>query len=491
MTQPAALSDTADPASSQLPRRVLVIDDEQVICHSCSRSLGKSGYEVVTCTSPKRGLELAQRECFDIILLDIIMPQMGGVEVLRELRANGVESEVVIITGYADVGTAVEVMKLGATDYLAKPFSPAELRHVVGRVAERSSLIRENMALRQELAQQQDFHGMVGESRGMQRVYNLVRRVAGSDGTVLITGDSGTGKEMVARAIHELSERAGGPFLACDCSALAPSLLESELFGHVKGSFTGAMSTKRGLFEVSSGGTLFLDEVSNISMETQGKLLRALESRRIKRVGDTQERALDIRLVAATNRNLHEMIRAGEFREDLFYRLNVVPIDLPPLRERDGDIPRLVAAFLDAFRAHGPTLVRGFTPEAIAVMEAYDWPGNVRELKNIVDRMAILCESEQVRPEHLPAEFGGQSARARMVELPETWDQLKSHKRQLQDDVVRDIEQEFLRRALERAHGNVSRAAAFVGMQRTNFHALMRKHGISSREAWGSEPQRR
>ena len=482
MCEPAETSTGPGEASTEIARRVLVIDDEQVVCVSCTRSLQASGYEVVACTDPVDGLELAQRECFDIILLDILMPRMGGVEVLRELRARGVESEVIIITGYADVSTAVEVMKHGATDYLPKPFSPAELRHVVGRVAERSSLIQENMALRQELAHKSTFHGMVGESRGMQRVYNLIRRVAVSDGTVLITGDSGTGKEMVARAVHGISARSEGPFLACDCSALAPSLLESELFGHIKGSFSGAISTKKGLFEVASGGTLFLDEISNISLETQGKLLRALESRRIKRVGDVKELSLDIRLVAATNRDLQELIRKGRFREDLFYRLNVVPITLPPLRERAGDIPRLVTAFLEAFHSHGQTSVRAFSPQAIHCMEGYDWPGNVRELKNIVDRMAILCEAEVVEPAHLPAEIGGEAPRSRAVALPETWDELKAHKRQLQDTVVRDIELEFVRRALERADGNVSRAAGLVCMQRTNFHALMRKHGVNSRD---------
>ena len=482
MSEPADTADGAQDGATEIPRRVLVIDDEQVICQSCTRSLQVSGYEVQSRTDPIQGLDLAQRECFDIILLDILMPRMNGVDVLAQLRARGVESEVIIITGYADVGTAVEVMKHGATDYLPKPFSPAELRHVVGRVAERSSLIQENLVLRQELADKHTFHGMVGESRGMQRVYNLIRRVAVSDGTVLITGESGTGKEMVARAVHELSDRAEGPFLACDCSALAPTLLESELFGHVKGSFSGAISSKKGLFEVASGGTLFLDEISNITLETQGKLLRALESRRIKRVGDIREQSLDIRLVAATNRDLHDMIRSGEFREDLFYRLNVVPIDLPPLRERSGDIPRLVTSFLTSFRAHGRTNVRGFSPDAIRCMEAYDWPGNVRELKNIVDRMAILCETERVEPSQLPAEIGGDAPRSRSVELPETWDQLKAHKRELQENVVRDIEQEFLRRALVKGEGNVSRAAGMVGMQRTNFHALMRKHGISSRD---------
>jgi DNA-binding NtrC family response regulator len=459
------------------PQRILVIDDEAVVCHSARRSLAPLGHEVTTRVSSQEGLELALSGDFDIVLLDLMMPEPDGLAIFRRLRQAGVGSEVVVITGYADVGTAVEVMKLGAADYLCKPFSPDELRVVVGKVAERSALLRENAALREELARSHGFQGMIGESPAMERVYGLIRRVAPSDGTVLITGESGTGKEMVARAVHDLSSRAAGPFVACDCSALASTLLESELFGHVKGSFSGAIGTKPGLFEAASGGTLFLDEVANIGMETQGKLLRVLESRRVKRVGDTGERAVDIRLVAATNRDLEGLIADGSFREDLFYRLNVVPILLPPLRERGEDIPRLTAAFLGRFRSRGPTAVRGFSPRAMALLEAYAWPGNVRELKNIVERMAILCDAERVEPHHLPAALRGASPEPGPG-VPQSWEEAKERKQALLDAAAREFETRFLLEALERAGWNVSEAARAVGMQRSNFHALMRKHGI-------------
>ena len=267
-----------------------------------------------------------------------------------------------MITGHATVETAVEAMKAGAHDYIAKPFSPAQLNMVVVKAWEHSALVRENVALRQELEIRQGFEGIIGESRPMERVFALARRVAPTDGTVLLTGESGTGKEMFVRAIHRLSRRKDYPLLACDCSALAPTLLESELFGHVKGSFSGAIATKQGLFEAAHQGTLFLDEVANLSMETQGKLLRVLETKRVKKVGDTAEREVDIRLISATNRDLSEMVREGDFREDLYYRLNVVPIYLPPLRDRQGDIPRLAVSFLERFCKKNQVDAKGFTP---------------------------------------------------------------------------------------------------------------------------------
>jgi DNA-binding NtrC family response regulator len=350
----------------------------------------------------------------------------------------------------------------------------------VRRVAERSALVRENSALRAALARDHGFHGMIGEGRAMQQVYALIRRVAPSDASVLITGESGTGKDLVAHALHDLSSRRERAFLACDCSSLAPGLLESELFGHAKGSFTGAIASKRGLFEVADKGTLFLDEISNVSLETQGKLLRALETRRVRRVGDTEERPVDIRLVAATNRSLPDLVAQGSFREDLYYRLNVVPLHVPALRERREDIPRLVLAFLEAFRARNPSSVHGFGPEALRALEAYPWPGNVRELKNIVERVAILCASERVETDDLPPELRGPRAAVPGPERPERWEEVKRLKRELQDAAVREVEARFVQRALEAARGNVTRAAEAVGMQRTGFHALMRKHGIGA-----------
>jgi len=463
--------------------RVLVIDDEAVVCNSCRRILLEEGYQVDCRQDPRAGLQAAVSGEYDLILLDIVMPEMDGLEVLKEIKSAGVASEVVIITGYATVETAVAAMKQGADDYLSKPFTPDELVVVIQKVLECSAVFRENQALRRELRLNQGFEGIIGESRCMQKVFAVIRRVAPTDGTVLINGESGTGKEMAARAIHRLSKRRDRHFLACDCSSLAPSLLESELFGHVKGSFSGAIATKKGLFEAADGGTLFLDEVANISLETQGKLLRAIEARSIKKVGDTQEREVDIRLIAATNRDLEKRVGEGKFREDLWYRLNVVPVYLPPLKERTGDVPLLAKIFLERFRQKNEVRVQGFSPEAMQVMESYAWPGNVRELKNVVARLAILCDVERIEPHHLPPELGQTRLDHRFSDLPRSWDDFKELKQQVRESAVRDLERRFLVEALQRSGGNVTRAADDVGMQRTNFHALMRKHELTPEDA--------
>jgi transcriptional regulator with GAF, ATPase, and Fis domain len=289
---------------------------------------------------------------------------------------------------------------------------------------------------------------------------------------------------MIVRAIHKLSRRKTQPLLACDCSALAPTLLESELFGHVKGSFSGAIATKQGLFEAAHKGTLFLDEVANLTMETQSKLLRILETQRVRKVGDTAEREIDIRLVAATNRDLGGMVEEGAFREDLYYRLNVVPIYLPPLREREGDIARLATAFLERCRENNGVDIKGFTPEAMAKMETYHWPGNVRELRNIVERITILCDSDYIEPWHLPAEIRQSPEQPTAVPLPANWNEFKDFKQRARDAAGQQLERRFLMEALQRSDGNVTKAAKDVGMQRTQLHALMRKYGLSA-ESFG------
>lgn len=468
------------PRGSSAGEKILVIDDEAVIGLSCQRVLGPEGYEVTFHEDSRAGLRAALSGGFDVVLLDLMMPGIDGMEALRQIKAAGVASEVVIITGHATVESAVEAMKAGATDYVTKPFSPSQLRTVVQRVCERSALIRENAALRRELEIHRGFEGILGESKPMQRVFSLIQRVAPTDGTVLVSGESGTGKEMVVRAIHRLSRRKDHPLLACDCTALAPTLLESELFGHVKGSFSGAIATKQGLFEAADKGTLFLDEVANLSLETQGKLLRVLETRRVRKVGDVVEREVDIRLVAATNRDLTEMIAEGAFRDDLYHRLNVVPIYLPPLRQRPSDIPLLATAFLQRFRETNGTKVAGFSPEAMAQMESYRWPGNVRELRNLVERMAILCDGDRVELRHLPDELRQAPPRSTVVRLPETWEEFKKLKQQVRDAAVQEIERRFLMEAIERAGGNITKAAEQVGIQRPNFHALMRKYGLTA-----------
>jgi DNA-binding NtrC family response regulator len=473
-------SEQAEQRGESLPRRVLVIDDEPVIGLSCRRSLTPAGYEVESFEDPWAGLERALTDEFDVILVDLMMPALSGLEILRRVKAAGVVGEVVIITGHSTVESAVEAMKEGAADYVSKPFSPNQLRMVLEKVCERSALMRENVALRRELELHKGFEGIIGESRPMERVFALCKRVAPTDGTVLIIGDSGTGKEMIVRAIHKLSGRRDRPLLACDCSALAPTLLESELFGHVKGSFSGAVATKQGMFEAAHRGTLFMDEVSNLTLETQSKLLRVLETQTVRKVGSTEETKVDIRLIAATNRDLGTLVADGAFREDLYYRLNVVPIQLPPLRDRKGDIPKLAMAFLERCRKQHGVGVKGFSPEAMAKLESYNWPGNVRELRNIVERMGILCDGDMIESWHLPPEINRLPVHPTAVHLPNNWEEFRKIKKQARDVVGEDLERRFLTQALARAEGNVSRAAKEVGMQRTNFHALMRKYGLTS-----------
>ncbi len=462
--------------------RILVIDDEPIVGLSCERILSRENkYEVKFETDPKIGLQEALSGNYDLILLDIVMPEIDGMEILARVKEAGISSEIVIITGFADLQTAIEAMKLGASDFVGKPFTPNELTIIVEKVIKHSALLRENIALREELNIHQGFEGIIGTSPKMEKVFSLIKRVAPTDGTVFITGETGTGKEMIARAIYRLSVRKDKPFIACDCGALAPTLLESELFGHVKGSFTGAITTKKGLFEIADKGTLFLDEVANISLETQSKLLRVLETNEIRKVGDTFERKIDIRLIAATNKKIERMVKDGTFREDLYYRLQVFPIFIPPLRERKVDIPGLAFTFFERFKKKNKTKAQNFAPETIKLMEEYNWPGNVRELKHLVERLAILSDSDTIAPALLPQEFKKSQLLDDILKLPQKWDEFKELKSQIKENAVKEIEKRFLIEALQRSNGNVSKAAESVGLQRTNFHLLLKKYGISAK----------
>ncbi len=463
------------------PHRVLVIDDEQAMGEGIRRILQADGHNVRYIGDSQAGLQTALTGEYDVVFLDLTMPGLSGMEILRHLALSDVTSDVIVISGQSTVEIAVEAMKAGAADFISKPFLPNQLRLALQKVCERTALIRENAALRHELNVQQGLEGIIGESQVMQRVFALIQRVAPTDGTVLVTGESGTGKEMVVRAVHRLSRRKNFPLMACDCSALAPTLLESELFGHVKGSFSGAIATKQGLFEAAHRGTLFLDEISNLSMETQGKLLRVLETRKVRKVGDTAEKEYDIRLVTASNRDLGEMVREGVFREDLFYRLNVVPVYLPPLRQRPGDLPLIAVALLERCCKRLGVSVRGFTPEAMMLMENYSWPGNVRELRNIIERMAILCDGDRIEPQHLPMEIRQTPSRNLAGTLPRTWDEFKNLKRQVRDAAVEDLERRFVAEALKRCGGNISKTADEIGIQRTNLHALIRRYDLAAK----------
>ena len=466
-------------------KKILIIDDEPTIGTGCKRVLEKENYEALYMQHGKEGLKEALTGEYDLVLLDLLLPDIEGMEILRSIKSKEIPSEVIIITGYATVQTAVEAIQLGAADYISKPFSPDELLIHVSKVFKHRDLVSENIALRKELNLHAGFNGIIGESAAMKKVLKLIRRVAPTDCNILITGESGTGKEVVAQAIHRTSLRKDQPFIACDCGALTPSLLESELFGHVKGSYSGAISTKQGLFEIANRGTLFLDEVSNINPEIQSKLLRVLETRMIRKVGDTKEQKIDIRLIAASNQDLSKMVEEGNFRGDLYYRLEVIPIHLPPLNERKEDIIRLANSFLDNIRRTGEIRARNFTPDAIDVLEEYHWPGNIRELKNLVERVAILCDSETIGAKHLPREIRNASRESEFKDYPSTWEEFKLYKQQVKDEVVMKIEREFLISALMDAGGNVSKAAKNVGMQRTNYHSLLKKYKINSRNFSG------
>jgi DNA-binding NtrC family response regulator len=458
--------------------KVLVVDDEPIVCKSCVKALDPEGYSVSTTETGRAGIEKGASGDFDVVIVDLKMPDVDGMQVLQAIKEKHPDVEVIVITGYSTVSTAVEAMKLGATDYLPKPFTPDELCVVVSKAMEKRKLIAENRYLREKLEEKFGLDNIIGQSKLMQEVYKLVRQVAPTNTTVLICGESGTGKELLAKAIHYNSLRKHKQFLPADCSALAPTLLESELFGHIKGSFTGAIASKPGLFALADGGTLFLDEIGNISLETQGKLLRVLEEGEFKPVGGTEHKSVDVRLVAATNKNLEEMTQQESFREDLFYRIHVFPIRLPPLRERKEDIPLLAWHFLRQKSEETGKKLRGLTPEAMNLLVNGQWPGNVRELKNTMERLVITAEGKMIRAEDLPERIRKSPNTWENDPMPRTKDDLKELKKRLREAATERVERSFILEALDRNNWNITKAAKETGIQRPNFHALMRKHGI-------------
>ncbi len=381
--------------------KVLVVDDERPTRLLMEKELPRTGFAVICSESGEEALEQLRVREFDVILLDLKMPGIGGMEALRRIHDSGTSAEVVVLTGHPDVDSAIKAMKLGAFDYLTKPFKLTEVEEVLRRAAERKRLQQENMALRRMVSQREPAPLIVGQGQAITSLLATVQRIAPSDANVLIQGESGTGKGLVAKAIHAASPRATGPFLVINCSGFQDQLLESELFGHEKGAFTGATSAKQGLFEVAEGGTLLLDEVGEMSPAMQAKLLQVLDTREMRRVGGTRVHRVDVRVIAATNKDLAHEVRANRFREDLYYRLNVVSLILPSLRERKEDIPLLIEHFLRQFRVTGQK-AKTISPEALQLLENYPWPGNVRELANTIERLMILTPGDVIGPEDLP-----------------------------------------------------------------------------------------
>jgi len=441
--------------------KVLVVDDEAIVRESLRDWLIDVGYQVFTAENGPKALEIIERERLGIVIADLVMPGMDGIEMMKRAREIQPDIEVIIITAYASIPTAIAAMKEGAYDYIEKPFCPERAELLIKKLAQHQELVVENLSLRQRLEDHYRFENIITKSSKMQRMIELIKVVAKSNATVLITGESGTGKELVARAIHSQSHRQSKPFVAVSCAALPESLLESELFGHEKGSFTGAYARKKGKFEFANGGTLFLDEVGEMSANIQVHLLRVLEEKEFSRVGGNEPIKVDVRVVSATNKDLRKAIEKGEFREDLYYRLNVVPIELPPLRERKEDIPLLAQHFLNKFALENKKEVSEFSPEATEFLLGYDWPGNVRELENAIERAAILAKDSLITIADLPQE-NMSLARSTMPEKN-----------------LREVEKEHILDVLGETGGNYSEAARLLGITRMTLYKKAREYSFS------------
>lgn len=464
-----------------MKKRILIADDEEVVIRSCLRILSEDLYQIETARNGLEAIEMVAANSYDMLILDIMMPKLTGMEVLQRVKETHPDIDVIMITGLNQIDTAVKAMKLGAYDYLPKPFDPEELEMVVTRAFERRKLLQENVHLKNEVSARYSFENIIGSSPPMQNVYRLVARCAPTNSTVMVRGDSGTGKELIARAIHFNSLRKEQPFITVDCASLSENLLESELFGHVKGSFTGAVTNKKGLLEAANGGTLFLDEIGNISMSTQAKLLRFIEEREFKAVGDTQTKTVNIRLITATNKDLENMVSEGSFRDDLYYRINIFPIEIPSLRERRDDIPALAFHFLNQFSKEMDRQVKEFSAGAMNLLMNHDWPGNVRELENVVHRAVILTSDESIRQAHLVNILDMQPLGD--MDIPRTSEELKSIKKITRQKSVENVEKLFVLGALKRNRWSVTAAAEETGMQRPNLQALMKKYDIRIRKS--------
>jgi DNA-binding NtrC family response regulator len=472
--------------TSAVPPKILVVDDEVNICRSVEKILSKVGIRVRSALNGEEALGLLAAEAFDAVLTDLKMSRLGGMEVLRRAKQLNPRMPVIVMTGYASVSSAVEVMKLGAVDYLPKPFTPDEIRAVVRQAlsAAPSAGLLADAAIAP--APRAITHQLIGNSPKIRQVISMVAKVAPTDSTVLVGGESGTGKELIARAIHANSRRREKVFFAVDCATLTANLLESELFGHVKGAFTGAEKDKDGIFQLADQGTVFLDEIGNIGLEVQGKLLRFLESREFWPLGASGPRKVDIRLIFATNRNLERLVAAGSFRQDFYYRIFVYPILLPPLRERKADILPIAEHFLRHYSRRMNKTTGGMDPDVVLRLTGYDWPGNVRQLRNVIERAVILCEGDRLTAKDLDLPETAAS-HPPVSRIPRTKDDLKRLKKEIRRSAVDEVEKRFLLQALSQNDWNVTRASRVTGLQRTNFQNLLKKHGITAKRPPNSD----
>jgi len=452
-------------------RHILIVDDEPLVRRSLSELLTLSGYAVSTASDGKEALNLLKSYDADIIITDIKMPQMDGIQLLRQIRSLNRDIPVILITGYASIENAVDAMKEGAYDYVTKPIVDSEIKIVLDRLIKQRQLLEENIKLKEQLSagSRDKFHEIVGKSAKMQKIYTLIEAITATRANVLIHGESGTGKRLIAHAIHNCNEQERGkPFIEVSCGALSETLLESELFGHVKGAFTSAIKDKAGRFELASGGTIFLDEIDAFSPALQVKLLRVLQEGEFERVGDNKTIKVDIRVIVATNQNLQELIKQGKFRKDLYYRLNIISIAVPPLRERKDDIPLLIIDLIKKHSKHISKKIEGVSKEALSKFTDYDWPGNIRELENVIERAIILSKGPMINVEDLPDFFHN---------LEETKEPCTDDKLRLKE-ALRSPEKSLILKALQSTSGNRNETARILGINRTTLYKKMQKFGL-------------
>jgi DNA-binding NtrC family response regulator len=456
---------------------VLVADDEPAICEAFEALLAKD-YEVLTAQDGEQVLGLLRHRAVSLVILDILMPRMDGIEVLRRIRESDQAVDVIVVTAVSSLKIAVEAIRLGAFDYVTKPFDTHEIRTLIQRALERQSLNRELLFFRAQEEQRRAYDSIIGESERMRAIFDLIPRVADTNVTVLVTGESGTGKELLAHEIHAAGPRAGKPFVAINCAAIPGELLESELFGHERGAFTGATGLKVGKFELANGGTLFLDEVGALRLDLQAKLLRAIQQREIERVGGMKLIKVDVRIIAATNQDLRQAVEAGRFREDLYYRLNVVPVVMPPLRHRKDDIPILVQHFIEKCNREFNRQVKRLSPGAMAALLHYDWPGNVRELQNVIERVVALAQGEMVGLKELPLDIG--------IVRNQLFTEIRGDGLTLREARAR-FEAQYILRVLEKVGWSQTEAAKLLGVHRNTLFWKIQQLGLRDRidsHAW-------
>jgi len=456
--------------------RILIVDDEEVLRDVLETVLRREGFDVALAASGEEALaQLDVDDAVDLVILDVMLPGISGIDTLRAIRIANPMLPVIVITAFSSIDGAIEAMKHGAFHYIPKPFKNEEVILTVNKALEQRRLSSENERLKAELAEKYAYSNIIGKSETMRKVFDLIRLAAPSRSNILIVGESGTGKELVAKAIHHASPRARNAFVTVNSGSLPPELLESSLFGHMKGAFTGAIATKRGLFEVADGGSIFLDEIGNINLETQAKLLRVIQEKEFMRLGSVETLKVDVRIIAATNADLAELMAGRKFREDLFYRLNVITITLPPLRRRREDIPLLVSHFLEKYAEENKRKVKEITPDAMRTLMDHSWPGNVRELENTIERAVVLCTTERIGPDLLPdyLRFPVQSEQPAMI-VPSDGLSLK--------DAVSRYERTMILQSLEMANGVQKKAAELLQLKPSTLNEMMKRLGISTRD---------